>query len=96
MEVMARVPLTCGGTWLVEDRPMKKSFVLVARAMVISQEGFVPIRIITLDCKPTTIYKDTKVARAEAIDDVGEVLLIDKSHGSDHTDQEWNEIIDSV
>jgi len=67
---MARMPLTRGGTWLVEDRPMKKSFVLVARAMVIPQEGFVPIRIINLDCKPATIHKNTKVARAEAIDDV--------------------------
>jgi len=64
--------------------------------MVIPQEGFVPIRIINLDCKPATIYKDTKVARAEAIDDVGDVLSVDKSHGSDCTDQEWNEIIDSV
>jgi len=78
---------------LVEGKPMKKSVVLVASYF---SGGFAPIRIINLDCKPTTIYKDTKVARAEAIDDVGEVLSVDKSHCSNYTDPEWNKILDSV
>ena len=28
IEIMARVPLTCGGTWLVEDKPMKNPLYL--------------------------------------------------------------------
>ena len=96
IEIMGRLPLTCEGTWMVEDKPMKKSPVLVARAIVTPQSGLVPIRIINLDCKPTTIHKGTKVARAEAIDDIWDVSSVGKTNGPACTDDEWNEILGDV
>ena len=70
IEIMGRMPLNCEGTWMVEDKPVKKQLVIIARAIVVPQNGLVPLRIINLDYKPTTIYKGTKVASAEAINDM--------------------------
>jgi len=66
IEIIGKAPLSCEGICIVEDNPVKKQLVLVARAIVLPTNGHVPIHIINLDCRPTTIYKGTKVASAVA------------------------------
>ena len=96
IEVMGTMPLNCEGTWMVGDKPVKKQLVLIARAIVVPQNGLVPLRIINLDYKPTTIYKGTKVASAEAISNIEEILSVGKTNDSACTDQEWKKVVNDV
>jgi len=96
IEIMGRVPQNCEGAWMVEDKPVKKHHVIIARAIVVPKDGKVPLRIINLECEPTTIYKGTKVASAEAISMIEEILSVDKTDDGECTDQEWKKVIDDV
>jgi len=96
MEVMGKMPENCEGIWMVEDKPTKKHLILIARAIVAPKKGQVPLRIINLDCKPTTIYKGTKVASAEDISNIMEILSVDETNDSCYTDQEWKKVLDDV
>ena len=96
IEVMGTMPLNCEGTWMVVDKPVKKQLVLIARAIVVPQNGLVPLWIINLDYTPTTIYKGTKVASAEAISNIEEILSVGKTNDSACTDQEWKKVVNDV
>jgi len=96
IEIMGRVPQNCRETWMVEDKPVKKHHALIARAIVISKDGKVPLWIIKLDSEPTTIYKGTKVASAESISKIEEILSVGKTDDCECTDQEWKKVIDDV
>ena len=96
MEVMGKMPENCEGIWMVEDKPTKKHLILIARAIVVPKKGKVPLRIINLDCKPTTIYKGTKVTSAEAISNIMEILSVGETNDSCCTDQEWKKVLDDV
>jgi len=68
MEIMGNVSNICDGTWLIKDHLSKKPQVLIARAVVTPQQGRIPIRVLNLKAEPLTVYKDTKVAKAELLE----------------------------
>ena len=85
-----------GLEWWRTNQLIKKQLVLIARVIVVPQNGLVLLRIINLDYKPTTIYKGTKVASAEAISNIGEILSVGKTNDSACTNQEWKKVVNDV
>jgi len=81
---------------MVEDKPVKKHHVFIARAIVIPKDGKVPLRIINLNSEPITIYKGTNVESAESISNIEEILSVGKTDDCECTDQEWKKMIDDV
>ena len=81
---------------MVEDKPAKKHLFLKASAIVEPKNRKVPLWIIISDCEPTTIYKGTKVASAEAISNLEGILYAGKINDSKYTDQEQKKVIDDA
>jgi len=81
---------------MVEDKAVKKHFLLIARAIVVPKNGQVSLQIINLDDKPITIYKGTKVANAEVISEIEEILSVGKTNNPGCTDQEWKKVLDDA
>ena len=67
MEVMAGIP--ANGTLLVENEPMAKLPVMVARAVVCPDASEAPVRLLNPTSEAVTVYKGTKIAVAEALDE---------------------------
>ena len=53
------------GTWLIESRTLRRSGLIVARALVQPKDGKIPVRILNLSSCPVTIYKGTRIATLE-------------------------------
>ena len=68
MEIMGNVDINCAGTWLVEDQVPKKLPIFVARAVMASQNGKFPVRVLNLTSKPVTVYKGTRIATSEPME----------------------------
>ena len=97
MEIMGKCLRTVKGLgWWKINQPKNILSSYIARAIVAPKKGKVPLRIINLDCKPTTIYKGTKVASAEAISNIMEILSVDETNDSCCTDQEWRKVLHDV
>ena len=73
---MGEIPLACEGNWLVENKESKKPQVLIAREIVAPQNGLVPLRVLNLESQPITVFKGTRVAKAEAIDPTREISTV--------------------
>ena len=94
MEIMGNVSTIGDGTWLVEDHLDKKPQVLIARAVVTPQQGRIPIRVLNLNAEPLTIYKGTKLAKAELLEkDMEAVSVVNEIHSFD---QEHQSIVDKL
>ena len=76
VEVMGIMPVSCEGVWMVETKPLKKPQVMVARAIVTPKDRRIPIHMLNMDCHLVTIYKGTKIACAEAIDNIREIFTV--------------------
>ena len=68
----------------------------MARAIVTPKDGQIPIRMLNMDCQPVTIYKGTKIACAEAIDEIGEISAVGGTKMSSCTEQEQEELLNSI
>ena len=71
LEVMGRIECSekqdiNGITWMVEG---VQNPVFVARAIVTPQTKLVPVRLINTDLIPVTLYRGTKLANAETVDE---------------------------
>ena len=61
----------------------KKPSILVARALVTSQQGRVPVRVLNLSSKSVTVYKGNKIARGELVEEnVNPVSVFSGSYDS--------------
>ena len=81
MEVRGEVTQPVSGTWVVERVPLKAS-VVVARAVVIPTGGQgVCMRVINPTPDTVTIYKGTKLATLEPVDDVSTVMTVATEQG---------------
>ena len=69
MEVRARICSTTKGLWLVEGNEANQSPVCVARALVTTQYETVPLRVVNTGLTPTTLYKNSRIATAEQINE---------------------------
>ena len=69
MEVRARICSTTKGLWLVEGNEANQSPVCVARALVTIQYETVPLRVVNTGLTPTTLYKNSRIATAEQINE---------------------------
>ena len=78
METMGEMQSDCEGTWIMEDKQLKRTQVVVARAIVTPQGGKVPMRLLNPKSEPLTIYKGTRLAIAEPIDPVEIIGSLDK------------------
>ena len=76
------MPLNCEGTWMVEDKPVKKQLVLIARAIVVPQNGLVPLRIINLDYRIEGNFGGVKLWRNATRNPFGEINF---GEFTDHT-----------
>jgi len=81
---------------MVETEPLKKPQVIVARAIVIPEAGQIPIRMLNIDCQPVTIYKGTKIACVEAIDNTGETSAVGRTKLLTCTKQEQEELLNNI
>ena len=81
---------------MVEPKPLKKPQVMVARAIVVPKDGNVPMRMLNMDHQPVTIYKGTKIALAEAVDNIREVCTVNEKERSTLTEQEQEEVLSNV
>ena len=70
-----------GITWILEG---VQSPVLVARAVVTPQTKLVPLRLINTDLAPVTLYKGTKLANAETVND-GNINVVATVNNLDST-----------
>ena len=73
MEIMGNVSNICHETWLVKDHLPKKPQVLIARAVVTPQQRESQLEY--LKTEPLTIYKGTKIAKAELLENDIEAVL---------------------
>jgi len=63
--VLGEIPVSCRGDWIVENKILKKPEVNVVRAVVVPQNGHIPMRMLNLQPYPVILHKGTKVATAE-------------------------------
>ena len=96
VEVMSMMPVSCKGVWMVETKRLKKPQVMVARAIVTPKDGHIPIRLLNMDCQPVTIYKGTKIACAEAIDNIREISTVGGTKNPTCTEQEQEEVLNNI
>ena len=66
MEIRARIHSNIKGIWLVEGNNMKLP---VARALVINENQTIPLRVVNTSLTPTTLYRNSKIAIAEPINE---------------------------
>ena len=92
MEIRGEVKQLVSGTWVVERVPLKAS-VVVARAVVCpgSNHG-VCMRVINPTPDMVTLYKGTKVAILEAVDDTTPVAAVRQGFTLGTTDEDLREI----
>ena len=91
MEVMACVESSIAGTWLVEHNEFNHQSVCVARALVSTPSDTVPVRIVNTALSPTTLYKNSKIATAEHINDLE--VCTTRENGSTSDDTELNDLL---
>ena len=77
VEVLGEMPVSCRGDWMVENKLLKKPQVLVDRAVVLPQNGCIPMHMLNLEPQPVTVYKGTKGATAEAVIPCEDVSAVD-------------------
>jgi len=93
MEVPGEMPVNCRGDWMVENKSLKKPQVLVARAVVVPQNGHIPMRLLNLQPYPVTVYKGTKVATAEEVILYNDVSAVSYVEGLKCSEKEWEEVL---
>ena len=94
MEIMGNVSNICNGTWLVEDHLPKKPQVLIARAVVTPQQGRIPVRVLNLKPESLTIYKGTKIAKAELLEnDIATVSIVNEDCNAE---QEQHSLVEKL
>ena len=96
VEVMGMMRESCEGVWTVEPKPLKKPQVMVARAIVVPQDGNVPMRMLNMDHQPVIIDKGTKIALTEAVDNIREASTVNEKQRSTLTEQEREEVLSNV
>ena len=69
MEIRARVHSNIKGVWLVDGNKTNKLPVCVARALVTTPNEIVPLRVVNTSLTPTTLYRNSKIAIAEQINE---------------------------
>ena len=69
MEIRARVHSNIKGVWLVDGNKTNKIPVCVARALVTTPNEIVPLRVVNTSLTPTTLYRNSKIAIAEQINE---------------------------
>ena len=96
MEIGGEVKQLVSGTWVVERVPLKAS-VVVARAVVCpgSNHG-VCMRVINPTPDIVTLYKGTKVAILEAVDDTTPVAAVKQGSTLGTTDEDLREMLISA
>ena len=68
IEVMAKINgVSNTGTWLLEEKDSRKLPVRVARALVCPNSNNVPVRLLNVESKSVTVYKNTQIATMEQI-----------------------------
>ena len=96
VEVMGMMPVSCKGVWMVETKPLKKPQVMVARAIVTPKDGHIPFHLLNMDCQLVTIYKGTKTACTEAIDNIREISTVGGTKNPTCTEQEQEEVLNNI
>ena len=96
MEVMGEIPLACKENWLIENKEPKKPQMLIARAIVTFQNGLVPLRVLNHESQPFTVYKGTKIAKAEVIDPTREISTVGEETNTRCSEKEWEEVLSNV
>ena len=92
MEIRGEVKQLVSGTWVVERVPLKTS-VEVARAVVCPGSGYgVCMRVINPTSDHVTLYKGTKVAILEPVDDATPVAAVKQGSTLETTDEDLREI----
>ena len=69
LEIMGHVHSAVQGTWLVESDDTNTLPVCVARALVSNQGDTVPLRVVNTGLTPATLYRKSRIAIAELIND---------------------------
>ena len=69
MEIRVHIHSTIKGLWLVEGNEANQSPVCVARALVTAQDETVPLRVVNTSLAPTTLYKNSRIATAEQLNE---------------------------
>jgi len=65
MEVLGEIPVSCRGDWIVENKILKKPQVIVVRAVVVPQNGHIPMCMLNVQPYPVIVHKGTTVATVE-------------------------------
>ena len=68
----------------------------MGRAIVVPEDGNVPMRMLNMDHQPITIYKGTKIALAEAVDNIREACTMNEKQHSTLKEQEQEEVLNTV
>ena len=95
MEVQYQ-PVNCRGDWMVKDKSLKKPQVFVARAVVVPQNGYIPMRLLDLQPYPVIVYKRTKVATAEEVILCNDVSAVNHVESLKCSEKEWEEVLGCV
>ena len=86
LEIAAHLDSQEAGTWLIEGTPSESAKVLVARVLTKPQNHSVVLRVVNTDVSPVTLYKNSKIATAELINDSAICTTSEQGEGSVRSD----------